>query len=165
MRRHPSDLTVLSFTQDQFQPSRRNCCAVPDWRTSFPEILWLCDTTYLTWLRSEITKAHAGLQLPQSSISRDTFNLHPVALCQLVARIGNPRLQDSIISQYNQTFRISIQATSGIDLGNRYVVSQREPPVRICKLRQNPVGLVEQYETAQTEQPLPNRLQKRCDSG
>lgn len=158
--RHSPDLPVLSLPQNQFKPTDRNCRTVPDRRSSRPDFLRLFNTIYLTWPRSEIAKVHALPQLLQSDIGGDALNLRPVNLCQLVTGIGNPCLQGSIIGQYDQAFRIDIEATGGIDLRNRNVIGQRGSPFRRCKLRQDAEGFVKQYEAAQ----IGNRCQRRCRS-
>ena len=138
---------------------------MPNGWASLPEVLGFCNTARLTRPRTEIAEVHPGRELLQGVICGQAFNLHPVQLCQLVTGIGNLRLQGSIIGQYDQTFRISIQPAGGIYPGDWNVIGQRGSPSGICKLGQHAIGLVEQYESAQTEQPLPKTLQKRCDSG
>ena len=136
-----------------------------DRRVSLPDIPWLCNPTYPAGPRKEITKIHPGRELLQRRIRRQTFNLHAVELCQLVARFGNSRLQSPIIRQHHQAFGIGIQPPGSIYLGDWNVIGQGKPPMPIGKLGQHATRLVEQYESTQEERPPPNPLQNRIDSG
>lgn len=165
MRRHAPHLSVLAFAQSDFQPARGNRRPIPDGWISRPKILRLGNALYLTWPGMEVAKINARRKLLQGCIGGDSFDLNPVPLGQLVPRIGNPRLQDAIVGQYHQPFRVGIQAPGGIYLGDRDEVGKGAAASRIAELREHTVGLVEKDQTAQTLAWLPNMLQKRSDSG
>jgi len=138
---------------------------MPDRRISFPKAGRFVNAARLAGTRDAIPQIHPGHEFLQGFLRRLAFNLHPVQFGHFVPGAGNPRLQATIIGQYDQAFRVSVQPTGGIDVADWNVVGQRRPPIRISKLGQHAVGLVEQDEAAQTEQPLPKVLQKRRDSG
>jgi len=131
----------------------------------FPKARRFGNAARLAGARDAIPQIHPGHEFLQGVLRRFAFNLHPVQFGHFVPGAGNPGLQAAIIGQYDQTFRVSVQPTGGIDVGDWNVVGQRRPPISISKLGQHAVGLVEQNEATQTEQPLPKALQKRRDSG
>ena len=149
MSRHTLDLTVFPFSQNELQPTDGNGRPIPYRWIPLPEALRLGNTARLTRLRMEIAKVHALGEPLQRFIRGQTFNLRPVQLCQLVPGTGNPRLQSTIVRQYNQTFRICIQPTSRIHITDRNVIGQRGPSAAIGKLGQHAIRFVEKYEAAQ----------------
>lgn len=165
MCRHSPDLAVLSFAQNDFQPSGGDGHPIPNRHPSLPKTLRHRDTIDLTRPGHKITKIDPRRELLQGSIIRDPFNLDPVTLRELVAWVCNLGLQRPIVGKNYQSFGVGVEATSSIDLGHRQVTSQCGPPGRIGKLGQHPVGLVEKDEAAQLGQPPRKILLKRCSSG
>ena len=92
----------------------------------------------------KITQVDTLLQLLQRFLRRQSFNLNPVGFRKFVPRVADSRLQCAIVGHHDQAFRIGIQSTSRIDIGNGNKIGKRRPPVCIRKLGQNSMRFVEQ---------------------
>ncbi len=104
-------------------------------------------------------------KLLQNYIRGQTLDLNPIELRKLVARVGNPCLRSTVISQYDQAFGIGVQPAGCVDLGDWNEVGQGRAPGQVGELGQYAKGLVEQYEATQIVLPSPKTLQNRCESG
>lgn len=65
-----------------------------------------------------------------------------------MARVTDAVLQAAIVSQQHQTFAVAIKPTGRIDPGQRHIIRQRRALGLIGKLRQYPVGLVDEDNDA-----------------
>ena len=88
----------------------------------------------------------AALQLCNCVVGGLAFDLHEIGLGQLEPRIGNPRLQPSVIGQQQQAFAVAVKPPGGIDaLDGDEFRKRRALRRRACvgELRQDAEGFVE----------------------
>jgi hypothetical protein len=74
------------------------------------------------------------------------FDLHPVRLCQLPARITYAALQDAVIRQQQEALRIMVEPPSRVDAGPGEVVRKYGAAILVAELAEHPEGLVEKDE-------------------
>lgn len=164
--RHTPNLAIFAFCNLQFQPGSRNRRPVTDWRIARPDLrFW--DPRNPARRGYEIPKIDPARQLINRSITRQTLDLGPIHLDQLVPGMGDSRLQDAIVGQHDKAFRVGIEPARRIDIRKRHVILQRHSTADRPKLGQYPVGLVEQDDLAQAAAGVlpPKAWQKRKDSG
>ncbi len=71
------------------------------------------------------------------------FQLYPVGLGLLVARVGNAVNQGTIIAEQQQAFGVVIQPTCSVDPGHADHVGQGGAAFPVGKLGKHSVGLVQ----------------------
>jgi len=60
-----------------------------------------------------------------------------------VAGIRQPMLEAAIVGEQHQPLAVVVKATRGINIRNGHIVLKGKTTLRILKLAQNPVGLIE----------------------
>jgi len=99
----------------EFDPRRRDLRAIADRRVTRPEIRGFFHAARAGGLRDEITEIKPSPQLREGLVRHRAIHLCPVDLGELVAGIGDARLQGAVIGQQQQAFTVGIETAGGID--------------------------------------------------
>lgn len=154
MRSHAPDLTVFALPQNHFDPGRRNRLAKTDRRSSRPQAPGFVDQPHLAWLGDEVGQGNSLCQGMKCGVGRLAFNLRKIALGKLVAGIGDPGLEGSVIRKQQKAFRIRIQPPGRIHARNGNEIREGFPTLYRRELGQDAKWLVEQQQPAQFDVSL-----------
>ena len=124
-RRHAAHLAVLAFAQRELEPRRRNLRAVADRRIARPQIRGLVDEPRAGGLRDEVAEVDAVAQRGERGLGRRAFDLRPIDLRELVARVRDARLQRAVVGQQQQAFAVGVEPARGVDVRDLDVVRER----------------------------------------
>jgi len=104
---------------------RRDLRAKPDGRVSQPKPVRLLDHGRADGTCGPIAQAHSGQELLDCVRCHRAFNLGPIALLEVRARIADTPLEGTVIGQKHQPFAVIVEAARGIYAGNPDVVGER----------------------------------------
>ncbi|MNN09439.1 hypothetical protein D3C81_1223200 [compost metagenome] len=161
-RGHAADLPVLPLADLQLQPRRRDRGTITDRRMARPQPPGLFDRTHTGRLRDEVAEVDTCAQPRQRGRIGNALDLREVSLFQLVARIGNARLQCTVVGQQQQTFTVRIETASGVHARHAHACGQRGARGVFRELAHGAVRLV-QGDQGHGAQVCPSRAPRLAD--
>ena len=98
---HPPDLAVASLTQLKAKPAGWNRTTLPNRRIGIGDCLGLVirKDPCFGWTSCSSLNGHSRLELVQLVVVRATLHLNPILTPVPKARIGEPLLQPTVISE------------------------------------------------------------------
>tara|TARA_B100001057_G_C22158710_1_gene684795 strand:- start:1 stop:309 length:309 start_codon:yes stop_codon:yes gene_type:complete len=85
--RHATHLSVLTFLNNNLDPTVRYRSAIPDWGISWPKRLWRLNNSRLRWQAGSIFKPDTLSERHQITIIHAAFNLRKVSFFGFVTWI------------------------------------------------------------------------------
>lgn len=120
---HSPHLPISTFVYGEFQPAIRYCFSGPDRGVTRPQVRGV-DARRFGGSAVAILQGDALAQFLQFLLPGRAFHLNQVGLGQMETRVTDTRLQGTVISEQQQSFRIPVQPPGRVNAGHRDELSQ-----------------------------------------
>ncbi len=140
---HAPHLAIAALGDRHLQPCRWHMLAEADRRVARPQCR-LRDDVRLCRAGASVVERHAASQLTERRFPRYTFHLHPIGLGQLMARVGDARLQATVIGEQQQSLAVVVEPPGGTHARQLDELGECAPAIAVGELAQHVERLVEQ---------------------